>query len=76
MGLQTAALGLAGTATTMLTRRAARKAMYTRTGTPRLPRAARDSDSFLAILLLAAAAGAVLAIADVLQERRKEASSA
>ncbi|HEX7087971.1 MAG TPA: hypothetical protein VF198_16545 [Vicinamibacterales bacterium] len=75
MGLQTAALGLAGTATTILTRRAARKAMYTRTGAPRLPRAARDSDSFLAILLLAAAAGAMLALADVLQARRKEASS-
>jgi hypothetical protein len=76
MGLQTAAWGLAGTATTMLTRRATRKAMHTRAGTPRLPRAARDNDGFVMILLLAAAAGAVLALADVLQEQRKQSSSA
>lgn len=71
MGLQTAAWTLAGSATTMLTRRATRSAMRTRQGTPRLPRAARENDGWITVLLLAAAAGAMLALADVLQEQRK-----
>lgn len=75
MSLQTAAWGLAGTATTMISRRATRKAMHDRAGAPRLPRAARVNDSFMMILLLAAAAGAVLALADVLQEQRKQSSA-
>jgi hypothetical protein len=72
MTVQTAALGLVGSATTMLTRRAARKAMYNREGKPRLPRAARDNNGFVMFLVLAAATGVIFAIADVLQEQRKQ----
>ena len=58
MGLQTAAWTLAGSATTMLTRRATRSAMRTRQGTPRLPRAARENDGWITVLLLGAAGAA------------------
>jgi hypothetical protein len=63
--------GMAGAATTMLARRATRRAMHERSGAPRLPRAARDNNSFGMMLLLAAAAGAMLALADVLKEEKK-----
>lgn len=72
MRAQTALLGLAGAATTMLVRKTAKRAMYTRTGAPRLPQPVRSNNSFAMVLLLAAAAGAMLAIADVLQEQRKQ----
>lgn len=71
MTVQTAAMGLVGSATTMLTRRAARKAMYRPDGAPRLPRVAREKDGFVTFLVLAAAAGIVFAMADVLQDQRK-----
>lgn len=73
MGMaHTAGIGLVGSATTMLARKAARRAMHKRDGVPRLPRAARENNGWVMILVLAVAAGAVLAIADVLQEQRKQ----
>ena len=66
--------GMAGSAATMLTRTATRRAMHARNGAPRLPRAARRRDSFAIMLALAAAAGAILALGDVLQEQRKRAT--
>jgi hypothetical protein len=71
MTVQTAAMGLVGSATTMLTRRAARKAMHRRGGAPALARAAREKEGFVTFLLLAAAAGVAFAMADVLLEQRK-----
>lgn len=68
-----AAVGMIGTATTMLTRRAARKAMHRKGGEPRLPRAAREKRGFGTMLLLAVAAGVLLAVADVVLEQRKHA---
>lgn len=77
MGMaQAAGMGMLGSATTMLTRRAARRAMHRRDGAPRMPRAARQNPGFGMMLLLAAAAGAMLAIADVLLEQRKSATRA
>lgn len=64
--------GLIGAAVTKLSRMATRKAMYRRSGAPRLPRAARRSNGFGTLLLFAAAAGAMLAIGDVLQEQRRQ----
>jgi hypothetical protein len=62
--------GLLGAATTILARRIARRAMHEPGGEPRLPDAAHRS-SLSMVLLLAAAAGTALALADVLQEQRK-----
>lgn len=76
MNVQTAAWGVVGSATTMLTRRAARKAMHRRVGAPRLPRAARHNNGLAMFLVLAAATGVMFAIADVLQEQRKHAARA
>jgi hypothetical protein len=64
--------GLIGSAATMLARTATRRAMHDPRGAPRLPRAARRSNGFGAMLLLAVAAGALLAVGDVLQEQRKQ----
>lgn len=76
MSVETAAMGLIGSATTMLTRRATRKAMHKEDGTPRLPRAARNNAGFAMFLVLAAAAGVMFAMADVLREQRKQAAQA
>ena len=71
MGLvRTVGWGLVGSATTIFVRNATRRAMHTDEGRPRLPRAARRHNG-AGILLVAALAGATLAIADVLQEQRK-----
>ena len=72
---QTVGWGLIGSATTMFVRNATRKAMHTETGAPRLPQAARRNTA-LGVLLLAVAAGAMLALGDVLQEQRKRNQSA
>ena len=69
-------MAIVGSATTMLARRAARRAMHRKDGEPRLPRAARDNNGFVTVLLLAVAAGALLAVADVLLEQRKNAARA
>lgn len=68
---QTLGWGTVGAATTMLTRSAMRRAMHARSGVPRLPRATRRTNSFGMMLVLAATAGALLALGDVLQEQRK-----
>jgi hypothetical protein len=64
--------GLIGAATTTLSRMATRRAMHASSGAPRLPRAARSNNGLGMLILLAAAAGAMLALSDVLQEQRKE----
>jgi hypothetical protein len=76
MAVRAVGLGLIGAATTMLARTATRKAMHTRHGAARLPRAVRRSDGFGTMLLLALAAGAMLALGDVLQEQRTRAAHA
>jgi hypothetical protein len=63
--------GMVGAATTMLARRATRTAMHEQNGAPRLPRTTRRNNTFGMMLLLAGAAGALLALGDVLQEQRK-----
>ena len=70
---RSAGLGLLASSATMLTRRTTRGAMHRRSGEPRLPNAAKDT-GVVTILLLAVGAGALLAIADVLKEQRKEAA--
>jgi hypothetical protein len=50
--------------------------MHRSSGEPRLPFEARRNNGFGMLLLMAAAAGALLAIGDVLQERRKEVARA
>jgi hypothetical protein len=64
--------GVLGAATTRVARRATRKAMHTETGAPKLPVTARRRSGLGMALAWAAGAGAVLAIADVLQEQRKD----
>jgi hypothetical protein len=68
--MQAVGWGLVGTATTMVARRFMRRALYTG-NTPRLPDAARHSSGVRGLLAVAAAAGAMLAIADVLQDQRR-----
>lgn len=68
--------GMIGAATTMVARRATRRAMHDRQGAPRLPRRTRKETGFGTMLLLAAAAGALLAFGDVLQEQRKHVTEA
>jgi hypothetical protein len=46
--------------------------MHGSSGASRLPGAARQNNGFGMLLLIAAAAGAMLALGDVLQERRKQ----
>jgi hypothetical protein len=67
---RTVGLGLIGSATTMLVRGATRRAMHAPDGTPRWPNAARHNRGIGAMVVLAAAAGAMLALADVLREQR------
>jgi hypothetical protein len=68
--------GLIGAATTTLSRMATRRALHHSNGAPRLPRGARRNNGFGMLLLMAAAAGAMLALGDVLQERRKQVARA
>ena len=68
---RTIGLGMVGSAVTMLARNATRRAMHDETGAPKLPRAARRSDSVTMLLIVAAASGALLALAEVLQEQRR-----
>jgi hypothetical protein len=74
MTLTQLAWGTVGAATTMVARTATRRAMHDEHGSPRLPRAARRDLSFSMMVLLAGAAGVILALGDVLQERRKQIS--
>lgn len=65
-------LGLIGAATTMLARRLTRRAMHEDSGEPKMPTAVRRSNSVGIMLLLAGAAGALLAFGDVLKEQRQQ----
>jgi len=65
-------LGLIGAGTTMLVRRLTRRTMHEETGEPKLPDMVRRSKSVWLLLLLSGAAGALLALGDVLQEQRKQ----
>ena len=69
-------MGLVGAAVTMLARRATRRAMYDERGEPKLPRAARKSNSVVMLLIVAAASGVALALGDVLHDHRKELTEA
>lgn len=68
---RTVGLGIIGTAVTMLARNATRRAMHDESGVPKLPRAARRANSVTMLLVVAAASGALLALADVMQEQRR-----
>jgi hypothetical protein len=70
------AWGTAGAATTMLARKAMRRALHEPDGEPRLPDATRRRKTFGMMLLLAALTGAVLAFGDVLQEQKKDLAQA
>jgi hypothetical protein len=62
--------GALGGATTMLVRTATRRAMHAKGGAPRLPATVRHRRGFGAMLAWAAAAGVLLAMADLLLEQR------
>ncbi len=76
MRTSTLGWGLIGALTTKLARMATRRAMHYSNGAPRLPREARRSNGIGMLLLMAAGAGAMLALGDVLQERRKQVARA
>jgi hypothetical protein len=67
---RTVGWGLIGSATTLFVRNATRKAMHDDAGAPRLPRVVRRNTG-VSVLLLAAAAGAMFALGDVLLEQRR-----
>ena len=71
---RTVGLGIVGAAVTMLARQVTRRAMHDENGALKLPRAARRADSVTMLLFVAAASGALLALADVMQEQRKQLS--
>jgi hypothetical protein len=66
------AWGLLGAATTKATRVAARRALHNERGGPRLPSRVRRSRGLGSALVLAAGAGLVLAVSDLLREQRGE----
>lgn len=66
---------LVGTAASRVVRSRTRKAMHTEYGAPRLPRPVRRS-GFGTALALAAGTGALMALADVLNEQGKDAARA
>lgn len=63
---------MAGGLTRRVVRGATRRAMHTPYGATRLPPAARKGRGFGNAMMWAAGAGAMLALADVLQEQRKD----
>jgi hypothetical protein len=69
--VQNLSWGLIGAGTTMIVRTTTRDVLHLDNGTPRLPRVTRRNPSFGMMLLLAATAGVVLGVADVVQEQRK-----
>jgi hypothetical protein len=73
---RTVALGIVGATVTMLARNATRRAIHDARGVPKLPRAARRSNSVTMLLIIAAASGALLALSDLLQEQRRQLSDA
>lgn len=72
MGAGNVATGILGGATTMLTRSATRRVMHRRrTGARRLPRNVSRRNGIGVMLAWAAAAGVLLALADIVNEQRK-----
>ena len=65
-----------GTIATRIVRSRTRKAMHTEYGAPRLPRPVRRRSGLGTALLLAAGTGALMALADVLNEQGKDAAHA
>lgn len=65
-----------GTAASKIVRNRTRKAMHTEYGAPRLPRPVRRSSGLGTAVLLAAGTGALMALADVLNEQGKDAARA
>ncbi len=63
--------GLAGMTATKVARAGTRRAMHTRYGDPRLPQRVKARSGFSNVLMLAAGAGIVLAVADVLKEQKQ-----
>lgn len=72
MALTQVAWGMVGAGTTMIARTMTRRAMHDAHGSPRLPLAARRNLSFSMMVVLAGAAGVMLALGDVLREGRKQ----
>ena len=68
---KTVGLGVVGAGVTMLARKWTLRAMHDERGRPKLPRAARKSNSVIVLLTVAAASGALLALAEILTEHRK-----
>ena len=71
-GGKTVGLGVVGAGVTMLARKWTLRAMHDDRGRPKLPRAARKSNSVIVLLTVAAASGALLALAEILTEHRKQ----
>jgi hypothetical protein len=69
-------LGYGRWCTDVLVRMGTRRAMHEQSGEPRLPHATRRKQTFGMMLLLAASAGALLALGDVFQEQRKHVTQA
>jgi hypothetical protein len=67
--------GMLGSAATLLARRATRSAMHDDWGDVRLPEATQRS-TLGTMLVVAAAAGALLALGDILREQRQRATQA
>jgi hypothetical protein len=63
---------IAGTAASKMARKYTRKTLHTRDGAPRLPRKARRESGLGMMLGWAVATGAIMALADVLQEQGKD----
>jgi hypothetical protein len=55
----------------MLARKVTRRVMHDERGVPKLPRATRRSNSMTMVLIVAAASGVLLALAEILQEQRR-----
>ncbi len=65
-----------GTAASKIVRNRTRKAMHNEYGAPRLPRPVRRRSGLGTAVLLAAGTGALMALADVLNEQGKDAARA
>ncbi|HEX2076865.1 MAG TPA: hypothetical protein VHG08_04125 [Longimicrobium sp.] len=63
---------IVGSAASKMARNYTRKTLHTRGGAPRLPRKARRQSGLGMMLGWAVATGAIMALADVLQEQGKD----
>lgn len=65
-----------GVGTTMAARKIANRVMHDANGAPKMSRMTRRNSSFGVMVALAAAAGVLLALGDILNEHRKDAVEA